>query len=206
MGEKLKTKDKILTVATEIFYNKGFNGARMQEIANLANVNKAALHYYFSSKQELFEVVLLNSFKNLFISFDKVVNSNMPIIEKIDVIIEKYLDFIKTNTQNIKFILNEIENNLAFIQKNMETNSMKVKFFDEIFEELHLEMEKGTIKKINPNHLLINIISMCIFPFIAKPLIMEITQFSQEEIQHFFDEQENFIKKFVHNALQQKRE
>jgi len=201
MGEKLKTKELILTVATEVFHNKGYTGARMQEIADLAQVNKAALHYYFNSKQQLFEVILLNSFKNLFISFENLAVKKLPILDKIDFLIDEYSAFVRKKIQIIKFILSEVDKNLPLIQTNIKMISLENSFIDRMYNEFDREMKLGNIKMINPRHLLTNIISMCIFPFIAKPVIMEINKFSTDEINAFLDEREKYIKQFVHNAL-----
>ncbi len=201
MGEKLKTKELILAIATEVFHNKGYTGARMQEIADLAKVNKAALHYYFSSKQQLFEVILLNSFKNLFISFENLAVKELPIFDKIDFLIDEYSAFVKKNIQIIKFILSEVDKNLPLIQTNIKMISLENSFIGKMYNEFDREMKLGNIKTTNPRHLLTNIISMCIFPFIAKPVIMEINKFSTDEINAFLDEREKYIKQFVHNAL-----
>ena len=51
------TEQKILDAAEVVFHEKGFDGARMQEIADKATINKGLLHYYFKSKDALFDAI-----------------------------------------------------------------------------------------------------------------------------------------------------
>ncbi|HEX2898201.1 MAG TPA: helix-turn-helix domain-containing protein, partial [Bacteroidia bacterium] len=57
VSEKENTEFRILEAARHIFQQKGFDGARMQEIADTAQINKGLLHYYFKSKDALFHKV-----------------------------------------------------------------------------------------------------------------------------------------------------
>jgi len=57
MVKEQNTEDRIVDAAKTVFINKGMDGARMQEIANEAGINKALLHYYFRTKNKLFEKV-----------------------------------------------------------------------------------------------------------------------------------------------------
>jgi len=195
------TKNIIMEAATQVFHEKGFNGARMQEIADLAKVNKAALHYYFSTKKDLFKQVFQTSFADLFSSFNTLLNDDLPILDKLDLLIESYFDFALDNIKNIKFILSSIDNNINIIKENISRHNAGMNFFDKIFNELEIEMEAGTIKYYNPRHLLVNVISMCIFPFIGQPIIIEVNHFSENEISKFIAERKPMIKLFVKSAL-----
>lgn len=199
--DKQKTRDAILFAATNVFQKKGYNGARMQEIANNAKVNKAAVHYYFSSKEELFKLVFKESFAHLITFFDETINTDISVLEKIDRIIEKYLNFINKNIQNIMFVLTEFDKNINLIHDNIQRINLKTGFLDKIYQELESEMDKGKLRRFKPEHLFVNVISLCIFPFIAKPVIMIINAFSEKEMENFLAEREQVIKEFVKNAL-----
>ena len=91
-----KTKDTtteatILNAAKSIFQRKGMDGARMQEIANEAGINKALLHYYYRSKQLLFEAVFKNAFKLLAPQLKKVLNSDDSLNDKIKNFTKNYI-------------------------------------------------------------------------------------------------------------------
>ena len=50
-------EERILAAAKKVFTTKGMAGARMQDIADEAVINKALVHYYFRDKDKMFEVV-----------------------------------------------------------------------------------------------------------------------------------------------------
>lgn len=62
MEKNEKTKDLILTAAIKEFANNGYQGARMNSIAKISGVNKALIHYYFKSKEDLYKSVLESIF------------------------------------------------------------------------------------------------------------------------------------------------
>lgn len=199
---KKKSKEIILEAATEIFHQKGFNGARMQEIADLAKVNKALLHYHFSSKEELFKKVFQLSFAELFMSFDSLLKMEISIQDKIDLLIDNYFDFVEENISNIKFIISSLDKNIEIVKENLQKNNAKLNFFDKIFAELQIKMDLGEMRNYNPRHLLVNIISMCIFPFLAKPMIKEVNSFSPQELAEFLSLRKEMVKDFVHRSLE----
>src|SRR5262245_51487236 len=53
------TEERIITAARKVFLSKGLAGARMQDIADEAGINKALLHYYFRSKEKLFDMIFM---------------------------------------------------------------------------------------------------------------------------------------------------
>lgn len=202
LKENKNTKDKILTAATKVFHKKGFGGARMQEIADRAKVNKAALHYYFTSKEKLFEIVLINSFKDLFISFEDIIEQQISLMEKLNLLIDNYIEFIKENRQNFKFVICSLEKNKKLLQDNIAESAINSGFFEQIYQEIQTKVEEGKLKPVNPRHLIVNLVSMCILPFLAEPILKKVNEFSKTEMENFLTEHGNTVKEFAKNALQ----
>src|SRR5258708_2239782 len=163
------TEEKILAAAKKVFIAKGMYGARMQDIADEAGINKALLHYYFRSKEKLFEVIFMEAAEKLFPKINSIFESDIPLFQKIEDFCEEYISVMIENPYLPLFVLNEIsqdpENFLNRIwgKRNLPRPQ---KFLDQIGKEVR----KGTIKKISPLHLLMNLISMSIFPFVAKSM------------------------------------
>ena len=78
------TEEKILAAAKKIFVQKGMAGARMQDIADEAGINKALLHYYFRNKEKLFEVIFLAAAERLFPRINRIFEADMPLFERIE--------------------------------------------------------------------------------------------------------------------------
>lgn len=197
--KKDNTEEKILNAAQTVFIQKGMDGSRMQEIANEAGINKALLHYYFRTKQKLFEAIFKNVFKQIFPNLKAFIISDMPIEDKLGIFIEKYISLLLKNPFLPTFILKEINRDpefLASIMKSQGVNPMEV---IQMFEK---EMEAGTICKMDPRDLMINILGLSIFPFAAKPL-MNIMFFDngKKDYNDFLVKRKTTVKEFILNSI-----
>lgn len=172
------TEEKILEAARQVFLEKGFDGTRMQEIADKANINKAMLHYYFRKKDKLFEKVFEDAFKRFIPQVGQIMLSDDDLIIKIKFFISTYIDLLLDNQFLPLFIMKEITRNPKIIE-----NLITIKF-SEVIEAFQYfiddEVSKGKIKPVDAKHLIINVVSMCIFPFIAQPMILTIFEMNLE--------------------------
>src|SRR5580698_3884 len=162
------TQERILAASKKIFLVKGLSGARMQDIADEAGINKALLHYYYRNKEKLFETIFKEASNQFFPKISHIIESGIPLFEKIESFCREYIDLMLENGYLPLFVLNEV---------NKEPQRFKEKFWknkDLIFAKfvaaIDIAVKKRKIKSASPPHLFINLISMCIFPFIAKPL------------------------------------
>lgn len=174
------TEELILKSAIVIFHKKGLAGARMQEIANEAKINKAMLHYYFRSKQLLFEAVFRKAFMQLAPQVQQIFNSEDTLFVKIEGFADKYVSFIAENRFLPNFIIQELNNNPAFAEHFL--NQSEIPQPNKFLLQVEEEIKKGTIIPINPKQLLIDMFSLAIFPFIGSPLLQKIA--ALDEIQY----------------------
>lgn len=197
--KKDNTEQKILEAAKTVFIKKGMDGSRMQEIADEAGINKALLHYYFRTKQKLFEAILKKVINHAFPNIRTLMSSNIPLEDKIGIFIEKYIDLLLKNPYLPMFILKEINRDpefLAVIIKNQGINP------DEIFAVFEHEMDKGTIRRMNPKDLFINILGLSIFPIAARPLMAEIFfDGNKNEYKKFLIDRKNTVVEFILNSI-----
>jgi TetR/AcrR family transcriptional regulator len=194
------TEGKILTAAKNVFLRKGMDGARMQEIADEANINKAMLHYYFRTKEKLFFAIFAEAFQSFFPKIQETLLKDIPLTEKIKIFIDKYIDLLIENPYLPGFILGEI---------NRNPQTIISVFLDNWFSPTHLisqikkEMEDKKIRTMDPRHLLINIVSMCIFPFIGKPFITAMLfENDDEKFKSFIQERKAEVSSFVLASLE----
>ncbi|RLD36087.1 MAG: TetR/AcrR family transcriptional regulator [Bacteroidetes bacterium] len=198
--DKLNTENKILQAAEDEFIEQGYSGARMQAIANKAGINKALLHYYFRSKQKLFEMIFKTAFK-LFIPkilgvFER---NDIDFFEKIKVFTSEYINIIIKNPHIPGFILHELgtkKSSLATIILDQAINIEPIKL------QIEAEIEKGTIKSIMPEQLVMNIIALCVFPIVAAP-IGEVILFqgNTKKYQDMIQARKNHVAEFVINSI-----
>ena len=197
---ELTTEQKILEAAKKVFLLRGLDGARTQDIANEAGINKAMLHYYFGDKERLFEQVFDGIAEKIVPDLTAIVEQDVPIVVIIDRIIFRYIDFVAENPQVPLFMISELTKDPERI-KNVLNHTQNFSKMQGFGVKLMQEMQAGTIKKINPLHLIINILGMCIFPFLAQPMIQTVMKISDEDYALFLSQRKEQVSLFVHAAL-----
>ena len=193
-------EQRILAAARKVFTTKGMAGARMQEIADEAGINKALLHYYFKDKDKLFEAIFLNEAQKFFPKINAIFQSEDPLFEKIEKFVDEYIDEMVENPYLPWFVLNEMNRDPdRFMSKMLgEGNRPKPAKF---LEQIESEIRKGTIKRIHPLHLLMNLLSMTIFPFIAKPMITRNLHLNESQVRKTMEERKKEIPKFIIDSI-----
>ena len=195
----LNTEGKILTAAENIFQSKGMDGARMQEIADKAGINKAMLHYYYRSKQLLFEAVFKKAFSLLAPQLNAILNDDSNIEAKINNFISSYISFIMKHPYLPSFILQELNRNPEFVTKLQENQNFPN--LDKFKSQVNSEVEKGILKPIKGEQLFINILSLSIFPFVAKPLIKIFLNSSDKEYKQLMNDRKTEVSDFIINSI-----
>ena len=107
-NEKDSTQAKILSAAKQVFLLKGMAGARMQDIADEAGINKALLHYYFRSKEKLFETIFSEALNQFFPKIAHIIESDITLFQKIESFCSEYITTMQQNAYLPLFVLNEV--------------------------------------------------------------------------------------------------
>ena len=193
------TEEQILEAAKNVFQAKGMDGARMQEIADKAGINKAMLHYYYRNKQLLFEAVFKNVFYLLAPQLNAILNDDSIIEEKVKNFTFNYISFISKHPYLPNFIIQELNRNPDFILKMKDNkgfpNLAKFK------RQVDKEVEDGIIKPISAEQLFINILALNIFPFVAKPLIMAFSNVDSKAYKQLMEDRKTEVANFIINSI-----
>lgn len=195
----MTTEEKIFNAARIVFQKKGFAGARMQEIADEAGINKSMLHYCFKSKQLLFEAVFMNAFGQLAPQINAIFNSDETVFDKIRKFAHSYISFVIDNPYLPQFIIQEMNNNpefaMSFLNHENRPNP------DLLISQIEKEIIAGIIKPINPKQLLLDIFSLTVFPFAAQIMVKAIIQISDSEFNQLMEERKTSIAEQIINSL-----
>jgi TetR/AcrR family transcriptional regulator len=191
------TEKKILDAAKKVFEHKGMYGARMQEIANEAGINKALLHYYFRSKEKLFEAVFQDAFANFFPDMLNIFNSDLDVGEKLTLIIDHYISLITKNPYLPVFVITEVNRDPECMKSRMLKMGLDLNV---ILKHLDKLRANGIIPDIDPRHTIVNLISLTIFPYLAKPLIKPLLfDNSDSGLKTFLEERKKVILQMLLN-------
>ncbi len=194
------TEQKVLEAARKVFTSKGMAGARMQDIADEAGINKAMLHYYFRDKDKLFETVFIEEAQKFFPKLNMIFQADMPLFEKIEKFVAEYIDEMVKNPYLPWFVMNEINRDPdQFLYKIWGKENLPNP--GKLLEQIEKEVKKGTIKRIDPLHLLMNLLSMTIFPFVAKPMMTRNLRLSDARFKQAMEERKKEIPKFIIDAI-----
>ncbi|MFA6084071.1 TetR/AcrR family transcriptional regulator [Mucilaginibacter sp.] len=195
------TEKQIFDAAIKVFQRKGMAGARMQEIADEAGINKSMLHYYFRSKEKLFRQIFLISLKKFIGSVVPLLNEQNTWEQKVPLIIEYYAKFLTENPDLPFFVLSEIRNNAEEFLSEVKIEDILI---NSVFmEQLKNDMGKEKIRRINPVQIFLSIISGIIFPFIAKPMVKHVAKLDDNSWNEFINERKDIVSGMVINYLKQ---
>lgn len=201
----MKKKDKnteqvILLAARKVFIEKGLAGSRMQDIANQAGHNKALLHYYFTSKNKLFDIVFEQEIGSFFSHLAGILAEELPLFDKIEKIISLDIDRLTQLPGMPNFIINEMNQNPDVILKRLKKIPVEM-ILGNFQKQVNAEIKKGAIRKITAQQLLINIQSLCIFPFIARPMVRGIFQMDEKAYLAMMQKRKTEVAAFIINAI-----
>lgn len=195
----VKTEVKIIAAAKKIFMQHGMTGARMQQIADEAGINKALLHYYFRSKDRLFFIVFKEALKELIPNLLRAFESEGDVFDRIKRFIYAYLELLDINPYIPGFVLHELNHRPGELTAMLYEINPDI---TTVIEDVQREIDNGTIRAESATHLFINIISLCVFPIVAKPMV---TGFLLKEkdiaYEQFIEQRKSAVVNFVINSI-----
>jgi len=166
-----ETEQKIIVSAERLFYQKGKAGTSMQDIADDAGINRTLLNYYFRSKDQLFEAVFRDAMGRFVPELASLLNSDISFEDYVPALVEKVIDTMIANPQVPIFVLQELSSNperMPQIIKEMGIDPEK------IIKKMEAGAEASPIPGMDPRQVIVNLLSLCIFPFAAKPVLLDI--------------------------------
>ena len=192
------TEQMVLNAARKVFTQKGFDGARMQDIADEAGINKSLLHYYFRSKDNLFEAIFKDALGTLLPPMVSILISDLPLFEKISHFTEKYIDILLKNPDIAGFVLHELKMNPDRLLGNLAQTGIDLSI---IGNQLQQEAKAGNIRPVETGHFVANLVSMCVFPFMARPVFIGLLGMEEEGYDHFIEERKKIVSETMIRSL-----
>jgi len=182
-------EDILLDAAEHEFLEHGFQAAKTTQIAANAGVTHALLHYYFRSKENMFNMVFNKKIQLLKDSLSRLVqNPELPFLERIKIGIEAHFDFIAENPLLPRFAINELiskPERWRVFESTVRTTAAQ------LIEQMRLEIDRevalGTISPIDPVTLLLDIASLNIFVFAVLPVMRTFAMTSGVDEKEFFE-------------------
>jgi AcrR family transcriptional regulator len=173
MTKSKNTKQHILSAALKEFANHGFAGARMEKIARRANINKAMLFYYYSSKRLLYQAAIKQSFSKLLPYMAKIFTPLLTPKRFLEMVPKLHFQFLRKNRDLVKILsfdmLHDHQNVGSIIKETLDELPVTgVQLLQQLVNKWY---KKGLITEPDPMNFITNIISLTIFSLIAGPVL-----------------------------------
>lgn len=201
------TEEKILDAAHTVFVRRGTSGARMQDIAKEANVNQALLHYYFRHKDRLSEAVFRRAAGELMPRVMQILASDGRVAEKVAQIVTLEIDQFTRTPYLPGYIISELQHHPERAHQLIDmlagpAANRRAQALDVLRRQLATESRARRILPISAEQFIVNLVSLCIFPFAARPMIMALLGLSDADFIRFIDARRTELPTFFLRALQ----
>ncbi len=192
-------EEEILVSAFQVFVEKGFENATMQEIAERAGIKRTVLNYYFRSKKLLYHQIAKTLMRQALPQMLKVLNGDLPFEEKISSFVNNYIELGLKNPFMPLFIINELNSlGIKFVENLLDGEKPTIEPF---ITQVNTEIKEGRISPIEPIQLFMHIISLCAFPVLAKPMIMLVTQKNENEFKELLKSRKMEVTRMILKSI-----
>ena len=204
LSKDISTEEKIKDAARVIFTRKGYAAARTRDIATEAGINLALLNYYFRSKEKLFELVMMENFQQFIKGIQTLLNEEETSLEtKIENLVASYIELLTRQPDIPLFVLYEIRANPKVLVRRIGVKDI---FEKSVFmKQFRTAVRQKKIRAIHPLHLLMNLMGLTIFPFVAAPLLLHAVIGDQKEFLALMAQRKKLIPVWMNAMMQAPR-
>ena len=201
------TEQRILDAAHRVFLRRGSAGARTQEIADEARVNNALLHYYFRSKERLAEAVFRRAATALFPPVLAILASEGELESKVERVIQHELEVLLAHPYLPGYIVAEITHHPERVRQllpsmtGIQVADIAPRVLASIGRQIQARVAEGTMRAITPDQFLINLLSLCVFPFAARPLLQTVFGIDEASFARMIERRKRELPMFFLQAL-----
>ncbi|WP_428898324.1 DNA-binding transcriptional regulator [Parelusimicrobium proximum] len=164
-------ESKIIETAKEMFMESGFEGTSMSDIAAKAGINRPTLHYYFRTKDKMFQAVFGSLLKTLLPKIQEIFTEDIPFIDKIAKALDAYIDIFTSHPSLPKFVLSEVQRDISHLIAALEELEFD-KYMKVIAAIVTEEMNSGRLKTVPISIVFVTFYGQMTFPFLSKKLLM----------------------------------
>jgi len=202
-----QTEQRILDAAHTVFLRDGTAGARMQDVAAEAGVNQALLHYYFRTKARLSEAVFRRAAVQLLPAVIHVMASDDSLEQKVARVVAIELDHLSRTPSLPGYIISELTHHPERVRQllsavaGMTPEDIRPRVITKLRRQLKAAVRARTMRPIEPEQFMVNLISLCIFPFAARPMLETLLGLDRHGFERFIERRRRELAPFFLRAL-----
>jgi TetR/AcrR family transcriptional regulator len=195
----VSSEQRIMDAARKVFLMKGFAGARVQEIADEAGMNRVLVNYYFRGKERLFQVVFQDAMSDIDKRLSVIVQSDIPIREKVMQIVDGYIAQGMLDPVVEMFVMNEF-NQHPELMRGVFQESRAAEAIIGLVRELDKAHNRGEIRYTG-YQVVITIMSFCMFPFAAQAMLSNVLEIDSATYMRLMQERKIISAEMVWRAI-----
>lgn len=193
-NEETNTEQAILKAAEELFLEQGFEQTTTKQIAQRAGCNQALLHYYYRTKDNLFEQIFEEKAQFIATHFLDINSTAQTLEEKISQMVELHFELFRKNPRLVPFLLKEVLSDPVRVAPILDKiKQYMVKIFGKIDEALHEEIEKGAARPVSTLNVILTLVSLDVAPFIIAPVLQRVLDLTDEQLDEQFDKRKQEV-------------
>lgn len=190
-----ETEEIIYLAARKEYMKKGIDGVRMQQIADEAGINKALLHYYYKTKEDLFKAVFDREMSKLFELLGEIIQSEQHLFEKLECTVDVYYNFLEKNPYAVNFVIHAMNRNPKSLTRMLKSRGVNIQI---LIANYQTAKEKGEVPNVDFAQFFTSWIGLLVFPFMANPIITElIFEGKKTAFKNYIRERRVFLKQFL---------
>ncbi|MCQ2286049.1 MAG: TetR/AcrR family transcriptional regulator [Bacteroidales bacterium] len=204
MSKNSPLEEGILQAAETLFLEKGFNSTSTTDIAKKAGCNQALVHYYFRTKENLFQQIFTKKFQMALVYLHTHDNANQGLLPSLQYFVESYFEMFTANRKLPFFLIKELimnEERRKAMRLKMISDIASLNYYAEWDKKVKKEIEQGNIRPIETMDLTLNVMSLIIFTFISLPLYSDLFEQNEDDIQNYLQHRKNEIVNLIVNGL-----
>lgn len=187
------TEEKIKVTAEKLFMEQGFSATRTRDIAEAAGINLALLNYYYRSKKNLFDVIImekLDAFYDIMLEILK--NNELSYVERLKILTNKYTDLMIGQPKLVLFLISEVIQNPDFFTDKLNVRS-KAK-------------NSNLVTKYNEEdiQIFLDCIGMTLYPFIIRGALEKVFELNEEESEQLLNNRRERISAYLTQSYKNK--
>lgn len=189
---------KILESAKELFLQNGYEAVSTTQVAKKAGCNQALVHYYYRTKQKLFKIIFQEEIEKMFMRLKEIPQDDISIEDFVSKVIDTQLEFMKENKNAPLFLIGELRNNpeiLELLPENMSQYSKEI--LNRMRAFIKLKQSKGELQAIDVEDLLLDILSLNVFPIMTQSFFLKVWGMQPQEQDIFLERRKEHIKKVI---------
>ncbi len=200
ISESMTTEEKIVAAAYKLFTQKGYAATKTRDIAVEAGINVALLNYYFRSKEKLFDIILESNIKQFILNIGVITDDrHTTLSKKFELFVASYVDMLIKQPDMPIFILSEIRSNPAKIFDKLRFDTIILNSY--MNQQIKEEIEANRFIEINPMHIILNLLSLTVFPFVGSPIFKRIGGLTDQQFNVLMEERKRLVPKWVETFM-----